>query len=215
MIWQFTFAFVAKTDTAGRLAGVTGAPLFLALFLVGLVLAVFAMLAGVERPGPRGPRGAISPTVSRETLAAASSEISARFHIPIVAAFATSFGAAGYLLARYSVLGTAWQVGVSAAVGACAAMAAVAVVAGWALPDARRDVPDERYLLQGVIARVTDPIDAANAGRIAVQMNGTLHAVRAVSLNGGFINKDAEVVIERIEADTAFVEPWSHVEQRL
>jgi hypothetical protein len=46
-------------------------------------------------------------------------------------------------------------------------------------------------------------------------VNGTLHAVRALSLNGDAIEVGVEVVIERIEGSTAFVERWSHVEQRL
>jgi membrane protein implicated in regulation of membrane protease activity len=172
------------------------------------------MLAGVERPRRQARIDVVGPTVSREALMAASSEISARFHIPLVAAFATSFGATGYLLGRYSSLGSLGQLGISAGIGAILAALAVVIVAGWALPGARRDIPDERYLLQGMIARVTDPIDTAG-GKIILEMNGTLHAVRAVSLNGGFITRGTEVVIERIEAGTAFVEPWSQVERRL
>lgn len=191
------------------------AQLFLASFLLGLVLCVFAMLVGVERPRRRAVPVVTGPIVSREILMAASSDISARFHIPVIAAFATVFGATGYPLAQYSPFTAVWQLVIAGLAGAVAAGAAVAFITRWALPAARRDVPDERYLLQGTIARVTDSIEAGTEGRIAVEMNGTLHAVRAVSLTGGFIAKGVEVVIERIESDTAFVEPWSHVEQRL
>jgi NfeD-like partner-binding protein len=191
------------------------AQLFLASFLIGLILAVFAMLAGVERPRRRATPVVSGPIVSRETLMAASNEISARFYVPLVAGFATTFGAVGYPLARYSSLGAVWQLAIAITIGAVAAAVAIVVIAGWALPAARRDVPDERYLLQGTIARVTDPIDIATGGRIVVEINGTMHTVRAVSLNGAYIGNGAEVVIERIESDTAFVEPWSQVEQRL
>jgi membrane protein implicated in regulation of membrane protease activity len=188
---------------------------FLGSFLIGLMLGVFAMLAGVERPARRGPVPPTGPVVSREALMTASGEISARFHIPLVSAFATSFGGVGYLVDRYSSLDALWQLSISTGVGVISAACAVMVVAGWALPGARRDIPDERYLLQGLVARVTDPIDPLNGGRIALEMNGTVHAVRAVSLTGGFIDRGTEVVIERVEADTAFVEPWANVERRL
>ena len=89
------------------------------------------------------------------------------------------------------------------------------MIARWAVPSARRDVPDERFLLQGMFARVTDPIEQERVGRIALEMGGTLHAVQAMSLTGDAIDRGTEVVIERIEGETAFVEPWSAVERRL
>jgi hypothetical protein len=36
-----------------------------------------------------------------------------------------------------------------------------------------------------------------------------------VSLTGDSIDRGTEVVIERIEGETAYVEPWSAVERRL
>ena len=183
---------------------------------LGLMLGVFAMLAGVERR-PKSPGAAQSdgPIVSREALARASREISARFHIPAIAAFATVFGAVGYPLSRYSGLGPGWQLAIASVAGGVALAGAVMLIAQWALPSARRDVPDERYLLQGMLARVTDAIDAQRGGRIALQLNGMVHAVQASSLSGDTIDSGTEVVIERIEGETAFVEPWSVVERRL
>jgi hypothetical protein len=148
-------------------------------------------------------------------LIAASTNLSARFHIPLLAPFAAVFGATGYLLVRYASLPWGWEITIASFAGALAATGATVIVAAWALPSARRDIPDERYLLQGMIARVTDTIDAERGGNIALEVNGMVHAIRAVSLNGGFIELGAEVVVERIESDTAFVERWSQVEQRL
>ena len=189
--------------------------LFLSTLLVGLVLGVFAMLAGVERRADAARWAAAGPIVSRESLAAASNAISARFHIPVIAAFATVFGAVGYPLSRYSGIGVGWQLLVASIAGGLAVGGAVVLIARWAVPSARRDVPDERYLLQGMFARVTDPIEEQRVGRIALEMGGTLHAVQAVSLTGDSIDRGTEVVIERIEGETAFVEPWSAVERRL
>lgn len=190
--------------------------LFLTALLGGLILAVFAMLAGVERrTSAMDPETLAGPLVTRESLVAAANGISARFHIPVIAAFATVFGTVGYPLSRYSGLRPGWQMLIASGAGAVAVAGAVVLIARWAVPSARRDVPDERYVLQGMFAQVTDSIEQQRVGRIALEMGGTLHAVQAVSLTGDAIERGTEVVIERIEGDTAFVEPWSAVERRL
>ena len=146
---------------------------------------------------------------------AASNAISARFHIPIVAAFATIFGATGYLLTRYSSLGVTSRLVITVTAGGLAAAGAVTLIARWAIPSARRDVPDGRYLWQGMLAQVTSPIAPGAPGRITVEVDGTRHAVIATSLGGDAIGSGSEVVIERIEEGMAFVEPWAAVERRL
>jgi hypothetical protein len=191
--------------------------LFLSALLLGLVLGVTGMLVGVERR----PRGSTPPLptdglpFSAESLRAASSEISARFPLPIIASFATVFGAVGYPLARYTSLGIVWGIVLPVVAGIVAALGAVVLIARWAVPSARRDIPDERYLWQGFPARVTVPIDPVSPGRITVEVDGTRHAVLAVSLNGEPIDQGSDVVIERIENGAAFVEPWASVERRL
>ncbi len=190
--------------------------LFLATLLLGLLLGVFAMLAGVERrTTSTDPADLAGPIVTRESLAAAANGVSARFHIPVIAAFATFFGTVGYPVSRYSDLGPVAQLLVAGIAGIGAAAGAVVIIARWAVPSARRDIPDERYLLQGMFAQVTDSIEEARAGRITIELGGTLHAVQAVSLTGDSIDRGTEVVIERIEGETAYVEPWSAVERRL
>jgi hypothetical protein len=191
--------------------------LFLSALLLGLVLGVVVMLVGVERR-PRRSTTAVAVDglpFSAESVRAASSEISARFHLPIVASFATMFGAVGYPLARYGSLGMGGRLIIPIVAGLVAALGAVVLIARWAVPSARRDIPDERYLWQGLPARVTVPIDAVSPGRITVEVDGTRHAVTAVSLNGDPIDQGSDVVIERIENGAAFVEPWASVERRL
>ena len=187
--------------------------LFLGSLLVGLLLGVFAMLVGVERR-PTGPSATSAP-ITRESVMAASSAISARFHLAIVAPFATTFGAVGYLMTRYSSMGVVALMLIAAIAGGLTAAGAVILVARWAVPAARRDVPDERFLWQGLPAQVTSPIGATNPGRIVLEVDGTRHAVLAVSLNGDPIAQGSEVVIERIEEGIAFVESWAAVERRL
>lgn len=175
-------------------------PLFLAALLLGLLLGVFAMLHGVER---RPPEGATVATPS------------ARLNLPTIAGFATLFGAAGYLLLRYSSLAPVIVLVVAASIGAAGAAGAVALVAKWAVPGAAHDVEDPRYLLQGHLARVTSAIQGTGRGEIAYVVDGVRHVTPAASLDGAPVPADTEVVIERIEDGVAHVERWAVVEERL
>jgi len=178
--------------------------LFLGLFLAGLVLAVGAMLFGVERTRP-SVDGA--PTIG------------ARLTVPNVAAFATVSGAVGYLLHRYGSLGTATIFVIAAIAGALGVVGAVLLVARWALPAVAAEVVDERYLLQGHPARVTRILAGAtgapSAYEISYDEGGVTHLLRAHSLEGAVLAPGSEVVIERVENGAAYVEAWSVVERRL
>lgn len=178
--------------------------LFLGLFLAGLVLAVGAMLFGVER---------------KRQSATGAPTIGARLTVPNVAAFATVSGAVGYLLHRYSSLGTAAVFVIAATAGALGVVGAVLLVARWALPAVAGEVVDERYILQGHPARVTriiaDPAGAPSAYEISYEEGGATHVLRAHSLEGTALAPGSEVVIERVEDGAAYVEAWSVVERRL
>lgn len=181
---------------------------FLGAFLAGLVLGVGAMLFGVERKAKAAPRpGAEPPTIG------------ARLTVPNVAAFATLFGAMGYLLHRYTSLGTAATLVLAAVLGVAGVVGASLVVARWALPGVVAEVVDERYLLQGTPARVTRVIGggagAPSAYEVSYDDGGRTHVLPARSLEGEPLAPGSEVVIERVEDGYAYVEAWSVVERRL
>ncbi|HEV8217775.1 MAG TPA: hypothetical protein VGP95_18115, partial [Gemmatimonadaceae bacterium] len=77
------------------------------------------------------------------------------------------------------------------------------------------DVDDERYVLQGHIARVTKSIRPEVDGEVAFEVEGERRVLRARGIDQGSLEVETEVVIERIEEDVAFVEPWAEVEKRL
>ena len=177
-------------------------PLFLGSFLLGLVLAVFAMLHGVDRRSARLPFNVVV-------------EPSATLNLPLLAAFAALFGAIGYLLSRYTALGVVPRLLIAAVAGAAAALGVLALIHRWAIPSARQDTVDERYLLQGHPARVTAAIGPDLPGSIVYEIDGIRHAVRAMSLDGSAVDVETDVVIERVEDGLAYVESWDRVEQRL
>lgn len=172
---------------------------FASAFLAGIALAVIAMLAGVERR--------VAATDARS--------ISIHFGRPLAASFFVGFGATGYALARLSTLGSGMQLLLAAVGGATLAAISLLVVMAWAVPSARRDVPDERFELQGYIGRVVDPIGGDRPGLIVFEKDGESLRLAARSLEAQPIGADAEVVIERVEDGVAWVEPWEQVERRL
>lgn len=79
---------------------------------------------------------------------------------------------------------------------------------------------DPRYKFQGHVARVTQAF-TNGAGRIAFSYEGARIELAAAwapesgSDVSGAGRLDDEVVIERVDGETAYVEPWAKVEQRL
>lgn len=190
--------------------------LFLASFLAGLLILVMFMLFGVERQRSSSAIAlrAGDPDALRRILGA-TQEVRARIGLPGLAAFATLFGAVGYALSRYTAMPITGRLAVAVLAGMAALALAIVLVARWAVPGARNEVVDERFLLQGHFARVTTAVPSDGDGEIDYELEGVHLTARARSLDGTPIQRDAEVVIERIEDGVAWVEPWGQVEQRI
>jgi hypothetical protein len=179
--------------------------LFIVSLIGGLVLGVFAMLHGVERRPP-GATDLVDPPPP--------SELSARLNIPAIVGFLVAFGATGYPLHR-TELGAPARLAIALVAGTLGALGAVALVARWAVPSARKDQVDERYLLMGHFARVTAPIGPDAPGTVTYEVEGRVLSARAASVDGARLDVGTDVVIERIEHGVAHVEAWSLVEKRI
>lgn len=171
---------------------------FLIAFTGGLVLAVFAMLHGVEHLR-RNRSHAPSPF----------------FNFPAVAAFAVGLGAVGYILSsRTSIRG--WAVTVLALVGGgLAATGMIALLAQWALRKDSSTAHDEAETVQGQLAIVTHEIRVDRPGTISYEHLGERYQSPARAIGDRVLRQGEEVVIDRIEDGVAFVEEWAVVEQRL
>jgi hypothetical protein len=170
---------------------------FVAVFIIGLVLAVFAMLHGVEYLRPNRSR-APSPF----------------FNFPAIAAFCVGFGAVGYPVSTRTRL-PAWSVVLIAVTsGAIVLIAMITLLAKWALRGVT-DALGEEQEIQGQLAIVTSEITAESPGMISFEQLGATVSVAARALGGTSIPSGADVVIDRIENGIAFVEEWAVVEQRL
>jgi membrane protein implicated in regulation of membrane protease activity len=169
--------------------------IYLASFIAGLLLAVRVMIFGVERPQDDDRAG----------------ERSFRMSPAVAAVFAVVFGAAGYLLTRAG----APALPIAAGLAAFGAFAAARLVNRWWRTAPPSDVDDERYVLQGHIARVTKVIRADVDGEVEYEMGNRQHLLKARSFDAATLAVGTDVVIERIEGDVAYVEAWMEVEKRL
>ena len=184
--------------------------LFLVAFVAGLLVAVRVMFFGIERP-TRTASTTENPSVPR-----------IRFSYAALAAFAVIFGVVGYLLLTNGTT-SGFALAIAVVAGAAAAAASVWGAAAWARVLPEHDVEDPRYVLQGHLARVTAPIGAGRDGEIVYEIGDERRTARArlVEESGEAAGDDSsvavgtEVVIERIDDDVAYVEPWRQVEKRL
>lgn len=173
--------------------------LYIGAFITGLLIAVAIMLFGIER---------------RPKKAGATTATAARQYLPLIAAFAVGFGVAGYSLSKVLTMTGAFVAALAIALVACLLVRWL-VVKSASMP-IEHDVDDERYVLQGHVARVVSSIGAGGGeGRISFEFGAERRTLRARSLDDVSVAEGTEVVIERIEGDLAYVEPWVQVEQRL
>ena len=170
---------------------------FLIAFIGGLMLAVFAMLTGVQRVRQNRAR---TP--------------SAFFNLPAVAAFAIGFGAAGYPLASRTQLPVWGILLIATAAGALAISGMITLLAQWAFRGIPSSSPTEQEI-QGHLPVVTRDISISAPGEISYEYLGKQLTSPARSLGTKALATGVDVVIDRIEAGVAFVEEWSVVEQRL
>lgn len=172
---------------------------YLACFIGGLLWAVRIMIRGVERPREEHPRG----------------ERSFRLSPPVLSSLLIVFGLLGYILSRRQVGTAATDVLVSAVVAAVAAVITARLVRDWWKVTPEHETDDERFVLQGHVARVTKAITADVEGEVAFEIGREQRVFRARGLDHAALAAGSEVVIERIEDEIAYVEAWAEVEKRL
>lgn len=181
-----------------RVNGFQMTALYIACFIAGLLIAVAIMLFGIER---------------RTRAGGLDAGVTSRRWIPLAAAFAVGFGVAGYSLSRTLTPLGALVASLAIGIGA-AGLVRWLIAKSEAMP-VEHDVDDERYVLQGHVARVVSSIASGQEGRISFDYGEEHRTLRARSLDDVAVAEGTEVVIERIEGDLAYVEPWVQVEQRL
>lgn len=174
--------------------------LFLASFIGGLLLAVQIMIAGVERSREEHPSG----------------ERTFRMSPPLIASMAMIFGVIGYILHRQLVGNNASQILIAAVLAIVTGIITARVVREWWKVTPEHETDDERFVLQGHVARVTQPITGTTGeGEVTYVIGDKTFVHPARGIDETVLEAGSEVVIERIEDDVAYVESWVEVEKRL
>ena len=183
--------------------------LYLAGFVVGFVLSLLTVFAGI---------GHIH--VGHAHLHPRLHAKSGTSQLPVwngfsLAAFLCWFGGVGYLLQRFSILG-----GLLILTSAAAAGAVGAVLISWLIFKVL--LPRERVLtredtqMEGMLARVSDAVRALDGvGEILFSQNGTLRSAAARSEDGSAIERGTEVVVLRYERGIAYVRPIHELTREL
>jgi membrane protein implicated in regulation of membrane protease activity len=172
---------------------------FLVSFIVGLLLAARIMMFGIERSRADNPAG----------------ERSFRLSPAVLSAFTLVFGIVGYTLIRRPTFRVASVLWIAFIAGLVVSIATARAVRRWWTITPEHEVDDERYVLQGHLARVTQAITATRPGQVEFQIDAERRVLTAYGLDGMEVAAGTDVVIERIEDEVAFVEPWAAVEERL
>lgn len=175
-------------------------------FLLGLLLGTRVMFFGVQR------REGFEVLYHRKWPAA-------------LAAFLIAAGVALYFQAGNL---TTAAIAIALIAGAVAGAGAWVLVVKSASLGASDPEDDPRYRFQGHVARVVTPIVGASGtgaplGEITFEFDGRRYGFAArwapeADLGGGTLATapvDTEVVIEYVDGDVAFVEPWAVVEKRI
>jgi hypothetical protein len=125
------------------------------------------------------------------------------------------FGIAGYLLTRRQLGSVVTRFVGAVVLAAIAGAAAAYLVRKWWAVTPEFEVDDERYVLQGHLARVTKSIAGGVDGEVAFEIGSERRVLPARTIDDAALAAGTEVVIERIENDVAYVEAWAEVEKRL
>jgi hypothetical protein len=171
-------------------------------FLAGLLLWIRVMFFGVRR-------------VDAERLVHRGWPLAA-------SAFLVVGGVLLYARARSQPVSVEWAAIVLASALAAGAGAAWLVRRSAAIPSTDPE-DDPRFRFQGHVAKITQAIGDGRDGRVAFEFDGERLEFRARWSPAAELPESreamsavgAEVVIETVDGDLAFVEPWVLVEERL
>lgn len=197
---------------------------YLVCFLVGVTLSVLSFLGGglhlphlhVHTPHVHLPHVHIPHAHIPQGHAEAPGGAGAHgaevgfFNFASITAFLAWFGAAGYLLTRYSGLVVALVMLLAVGAG----LSGAAIISWYLvkfLLGHDRDLDPADYDRVGMLGRIVSPIRAAGTGEIVFSMGGTRQTCGARSEDGEAIARGTEVVITRYERGIAYVRRWDEM----
>ncbi len=192
---------------------------YLVCFVAGLMLSVVALLGGMGHLHlphapvvhlPHSVAGAAHGVSSAAHAAASGARGSLR--VPWWNGFSAMiflcwFGAAGYLLTRYSGFVAVAVLALAAVCGIAGGAIVFAFLTRVLLPHERELTAEETEVV-GALGRISAPIQVGGTGEILYTQLGALRSAPARSEDGSPIPKQEEVFVVRYEKGIAYVRRW-------
>lgn len=125
--------------------------------------------------------------------------------------FVTWFGAAGYILHRYTSLWGVLILGLATAFGAVGGALMYTFLVRFLYRAQTPPLRESDYELSGHTATVTSTVYQGGTGEITYTLHGYRRAENARSLNGQAIPRGTEVVILQYEKGIAYVQPVEEI----
>lgn len=182
---------------------------YLVCFLVGFILSLLSFLGGTRLHLPKGLHAHAGHAGHAGHGGGHGGETSP-FNFATLTAFLTWFGAAGYLLTKYSSIFAVLALGLAFLTGLAGAAAVFWFLVKFMLAhDYQLDPAD--YDIIGMLGRISSPVRQGGTGEMIFSQNGVRRAASVRSDTGEAIAKDAEVVVTRYEKGVAYVRLWDEL----
>ena len=193
----------------------TWAVFYLACFLIGVTLSVLSFLGGWHLPHihlhvPHGAHVGIAHVAGGSHPGTSSGTEVSYFNFGTVTAFLAWFGAAGYLLTRYSSLVVTLVLLVATVAGIAGASVVFWFVARFLLAHSEELDPAD-YDRVGILGRITSPIREGGTGEVTFSLVGARQVCGARGEQGEYLPRGAEVVITRYEHGIAYVRRYEEL----
>ena len=201
---------------------------YLICFLAGLMLSVVALLGGmghlhfgghVHVHVPHVPHSVAGAAHGASNVAhAAAAGARGGMRVPWWNGFSAMiflcwFGAAGYLLTRYSGFVAAVVLGFAAVAGVAGGAIIFAFLTRVLLPHERELTAEETEVV-GAVGHISCAIQAGGTGEILYTQLGALRSAPARAEDGIPISKQEEVFVVRYERGIAYVKKWEEAGTR-
>jgi hypothetical protein len=178
------------------------ADVYMFCFLVGFILSLLSLVAGVWNIH--------IPLFHHLHLDTHFGHAPGGFSFSSMMAFLAWFGGAGYLLTVWGKVGAVVVVGFAAMAGVTGAAIVFAFLAK-VLMRTDSTLYDSDYRMDGLLGRLSVGIREGGTGEIIFSQEGVRRTCGARSERGTAIARGVEVVITRYEKGIAYVRPWDEV----
>jgi len=186
---------------------------YLICFVVGIILSLLSALGGhhLHLPGHLHMHGPMH-IHGHVHMHGHDGHAASAVNFSTITAFLAWFGAAGYLVTKYSAIRAVLTLGIAAVFG----LAGAAIVFWFLIKvlfKSERALDPADFEMIGVLGRMTSAAGSGMTGEIVFSRNGSRCYLPARPEEGHPIAKGVEVVVTRYESGIAYVRAWDEVAQ--